>query len=163
MLRDPSLVLLSRQHQHALALCVRIERAPKIDAEDLGEWQAEIEVHFRQEIQYHFAAEEAFVFPLARTVDGLRPLLDQLVLEHKGLREAFQLAQERKLEIDDLRRFTAALSAHIRKEERELFEAMQRRFSASEMNRLGEQLKQALHDTNESCVLPARKKIPSSS
>jgi hemerythrin-like domain-containing protein len=34
MLRDKSLIPLSRQHQHALALCVRIERASPIPETD---------------------------------------------------------------------------------------------------------------------------------
>jgi len=66
MLRDKNLVPLSRQHQHALALCVRIDRAAPIAEPDLAAWQAEIGQHFRAEIRVHFAAEEQFVFPAAR-------------------------------------------------------------------------------------------------
>jgi len=40
MLRDKNLIPLSHQHQHALALCVRIERASPISADDLEAWQA---------------------------------------------------------------------------------------------------------------------------
>ncbi len=42
MLRDKSLIPLSRQHQHVLALCVRIDRASPIGNADLAAWQAEI-------------------------------------------------------------------------------------------------------------------------
>ena len=42
MLRDKSLIPLSRQHQHALALCVRIERASPIANSDLKAWQESI-------------------------------------------------------------------------------------------------------------------------
>ncbi len=55
MLRDKNLVPLSRQHQHALALCVRINRATLSSPEELQAWQAEIQQHFEQEIQYHFS------------------------------------------------------------------------------------------------------------
>jgi hypothetical protein len=43
MLRDKSLIPLSHQHQRALALCVRIDRAQPIPDADLEAWQAEIE------------------------------------------------------------------------------------------------------------------------
>ena len=42
MLRDPSLIQLSRQHHNALALCVRLERALRAGAMDLGAWQLEV-------------------------------------------------------------------------------------------------------------------------
>ena len=40
MLRDKCLIPLSRQHQHALALCVRIERASPVHKADLAAWLA---------------------------------------------------------------------------------------------------------------------------
>ena len=73
MLRDKSLIPLSRQHQHALALCVRINRAPLATAREVQAWQAEVEQHFALEIQYHFAAEEKEVFPVAGKVADLVP------------------------------------------------------------------------------------------
>lgn len=89
MLRDKNLIPLSRQHQHALALCVRIDRASPISQEDLAAWQAEIAQHFRAEIGIHFAAEEQFVFPAARVFPELNPLVEELISEHAWLRERF--------------------------------------------------------------------------
>jgi len=66
MLRDKSLIPLSRQHQHALALCVRIDRASPVPQDDLAAWQSEIVQHFAQEVRFHFAAEESVLFPGAR-------------------------------------------------------------------------------------------------
>ena len=42
MLRDKNLIPLSRQHQHALALCVRIERAIQAGEIDTQAFQSEI-------------------------------------------------------------------------------------------------------------------------
>jgi len=39
MLRDKALVPLSRQHQHALALCVRIDRTQSSAKDNLESWQ----------------------------------------------------------------------------------------------------------------------------
>src|SRR5207248_11448394 len=118
MLRDKSLVPLSRQHQHALALCVRIDRALQAGEVDLEAWQAEIQQIVEQEITIHFAAEETEVFPLAASVSDLRALVAELKSEHEVLRRYFEKAGERKFDRDDLRRFAELLSQHIRKEER---------------------------------------------
>jgi hypothetical protein len=89
MLRDKNLVPLSRQHQHALALCVRIERAIFANEVDLPAWQAEIDQAYAQEIQFHFLAEEKELFPVAAQFDELRSLVDTLLAEHDLLREFF--------------------------------------------------------------------------
>ena len=65
MLRDKNLVPLSHQHQHCLALCVRLDRAIQAGDVDLEAWQAEIQQMFEQEIAFHFAAEEKELFPVA--------------------------------------------------------------------------------------------------
>src|SRR6266446_7461749 len=66
MLRDPSLIQLSRQHHNALSLCVRLGRALQAPAVDLGAWQLEVHQHYANEVQFHFAAEEKVLFPAAR-------------------------------------------------------------------------------------------------
>jgi hemerythrin-like domain-containing protein len=153
MLRDRNLVPLSRQHQHALALCVRIDRA---SGEDAGPWLQEIEQHFTLEIRFHFAAEEEFVFPLARRFPELAPLVDELLAEHASLRGYFQRAAGRDLSLAEIKTFAGALSAHIRKEERQLFEHLQKRASAEEMRRMGDQVDKALEAATLACVLPRK-------
>src|SRR6202023_1030558 len=71
MLRDKSLIPLSRQHQHALALCVRIDRASPIADSDLAAWQAEVTQLCQAEIEIHFTAEEQALFPAARRFEEL--------------------------------------------------------------------------------------------
>ena len=91
MLRDKNLVPLSRQHQHALALCVRLNRALEADLEadevDAEAWQAEIVQQFEQEICFHFAAEEAEVFPRAAHFPELRDLVQELLAEQMCIRD----------------------------------------------------------------------------
>src|ERR1700740_3561803 len=125
MLRDKSLIPLSHQHQRALALCVRIHRAQPIRNSDVEAWQAEIEHHFEPELKMHFAAEEQEVFPAARQFGELTPLVDELIAEHCVLRESFSQAGSRQISAEALPAFANQLSAHIRKEERQLFERMQ--------------------------------------
>lgn len=154
MLRDKSLIPLSHQHQRALALCVRIDRAQPIAGKDLEAWQAEIEQHFQREIGSHFAAEEAVLFPAASQFPELVPLVEELIADHDALRESFSQAQARQLSPETLPGFAAQLSAHIRKEERQLFERMQKLMNAEQLSSLGARLEDALKDAAQSCILP---------
>jgi len=153
MLRDKSLIPLSHQHQRALALCVRIDRAQPIPEKDLGAWQVEIEQLFEQEMKVHFAAEEEVVFPAARQLAELVPLIEELISEHDWLRKSFAQAGARRLSAGDLPVFAQRLSDHIRKEERQLFESMQRLMKSTELADLGMRLEAALKDATQSCVL----------
>jgi hemerythrin-like domain-containing protein len=154
MLRDKNLVPLSRQHQHALALCVRINRASLSTPAEVKAWQSEIQQHFDQEIQHHFAAEEAHLFPAARRHSGLIPLVDELLAEHAQLRAYFAQAAARALDRPALRQFADTLSTHIRKEERQLFEAMQKAMMPVELQSIGALLDQALSTLPEMCIVP---------
>jgi len=155
MLRNKSLIPLSHQHQQALALCVRIERARPIPSSDLEAWQAEISQHFAQEIKIHFSAEESVLFPAARRFPSLVPLVKELVEDHVSLRESFSQAEMRRMLADNMVEFANALSAHIRKEERRLFEQLQQLMNAEELAALGNQLANALKDAAQSCILPS--------
>lgn len=154
MLRDKSLVPLSRQHQHALALCVRLDRARPIADADLERWQAEMQQSFEQEFSIHFAAEEKELFPAAARFEELRPTVEELLAEHATLREFFARAAARSLDAQALAAFGETLSAHVRKEERQLFEGLQRVMSAQELSALGPVLDRELADTRNACPLP---------
>jgi len=154
MLRNKSLIPLSHQHQRALALCVRIDRAQAIQGADLQAWQAEIEHLFEGELKTHFSAEEQVLFPAAGKFSELIPLVEELIADHAALRESFALAKARLMSTEDLPAFAQQLSAHIRKEERQLFERMQQLMPAEELTALGMKLEEALKDAARSCILP---------
>jgi hemerythrin-like domain-containing protein len=154
MLRDKSLIPLSHQHQRALALCVRVDRAQPIPDADLQAWQAEIEHIFEQEIKIHFSSEEHVLFPAARQFPELIPLLEELIADHAALRECFSHAEANKMSAESLPAFAQQLSSHIRKEERQLFERLQQLMTSAELAVLGRQLEEALKDAAQSCILP---------
>jgi hemerythrin-like domain-containing protein len=153
MLRDKSLIPLSHQHQHALALCVRIDRAQPIATADLPAWQAEIEQHFAQEIKIHFSAEEQVLFPAACQFGELARLVEELIADHAALRDSFSQAEARSMSAQGLPAFAQRLSAHIRKEERQLFERLQQRMTSEELAAIGEQLEKVLADAAQACIL----------
>jgi hemerythrin-like domain-containing protein len=155
MLRDKNLIPLSRQHQHALALCVRLDRAVQAGEVDAEAWQAQIQQIFEQEIGTHFDAEERELFPAAAARrPELRSLIEELLDEHKALREFFSSAAARGLTAGNLLSFAAKLSAHIRKEERDLFERMQKLLSTNELAAIGKALEAALANAPQACIIP---------
>jgi len=156
MLRDKNLIPLSHQHQHALALCVRLDRALQAKEVDLEAWQAEIQTIFEQEIGIHFAAEEKELFPAARRFADLLPLVEELQAEHIVLRDFFARAAARSLDEANLATLVERLAHHIRKEERQLFETMQKVMGAEELSQLGAALNEALKDASQACILPTQ-------
>ncbi|HZQ24988.1 MAG TPA: hemerythrin domain-containing protein [Terriglobales bacterium] len=155
MLRDKSLIPLSHQHQHALALCVRIDRAAQAGDVDLEPWQAEIQQIYEQEIATHFSAEEKHLFPAARRIEGLQELASELLLEHAALRGHFLDAAARLMDRTQLKGFGEMLALHIRKEERQLFEGMQKAMSAEELSTIGAALADELKHSSDACLLPS--------
>jgi hemerythrin-like domain-containing protein len=154
MLRDKNLVPLSHQHQHALALCVWLDRALLAGPVNPEPWQAEIQQIVEQEITIHFAAEEREVFPVAKGDPELEAVVQELIEEHGILRALFARAMHRTLDTAGLKAFVATLSQHIRKEERQLFEGLQKRLTPEQMAALGKRLEQALANASNACFIP---------
>jgi len=154
MLRDKNLIPLSHQHQHVLAMCVRLDRALQAGEVDLEAWQAEIQQQFEQEIAFHFAAEEKELFPAATQFPDLKDLVQELLSEHTTLREFFAGAAVRSLQTQNLQVFVETLAQHIRKEERQLFEGLQGLMNPEQLAMLGTALGAALKDVSQICILP---------
>jgi len=154
MLRDKNLIPLSHQHQHVLALCVRLDRAMQAGNVDLEAWQAEIQQIFEHEVRIHFAAEEKEIFPVAEKLSETKSLVRELLDEHVALRDLFARAGSRHLQPKDLQRFVETLAHHVRKEERLLFEGLQKIMTPDELSAVGAALQQALQDTTKACSLP---------
>ncbi len=154
MLRDRNLIPLSHQHRRALLLCVRIDRASPVGNADLAAWQAEIAQHFQSEMRIHFAAEEGVLFPAARRFPALVPLVEELLLDHFMLRESFAKAEAHAMSAADVSAFAEHMSAHIRKEERQLFERLQELMNQEQLALLGKDLQEALKDDAQICTTP---------
>lgn len=137
MLRDKNLVTFSHQHQHALALCVQIDRALRMPEVDLHRWEEEIVRMFDSELETHFESEERFIFPAVARFDELRELLERLNSDHTRLRVQAMEARQHQLDREGLERFATVLSEHVRAEERVLFEKMQALLDQAELEKIG--------------------------
>ena len=154
MLRDISLRPLSREHQHGLALCVRLRRRIQqgsLEEVELERMRADVRHFYEAEAREHFDAEEQVLFPAADRHVELRLITRQLRLEHVELRRrASEIDTANAKALADL---AELLSSHIRKEENQLFERMQNLMSADELRALAEPLEAALATSGAHCEL----------
>jgi len=119
-----------------LSFASRLEQASRSAPEpELRTWAAELEQRWHAELLPHFAVEERLWLP-ALTTAGLGDLTWQTAIEHRTLAA---LMANRELPLrEKLLRFGALLHAHVRFEERELFQAAQRALAESELAALAD-------------------------
>ena len=145
MLRNRNLFPLSHQHQHGLALCVRVRRGlakQNVDEQTLVRFRRELRDFYALEGGAHLAAEEELVFPAADRFEELRPLTACLRGEHAELRNRF--AQSESAGHEEMLATAELLTRHIRTEENELFERMQQLMSADELAAIGRGLERTI-------------------
>ena len=122
MLRDPALIPLSHHHQHALATCVMTRRAlaQAPSPGTVAQLAARIVTQFDIELVNHFEVEERDLFPLCAAL----PLVEQLIAEHRTLERLIAPLRTAPTP-SDIESFCDLLTAHIRREENELFQQIQ--------------------------------------
>jgi hemerythrin-like domain-containing protein len=153
-MRHPSLIPLSHDHHHGLALALRCRKQAlgqlkPLGASGLRQRADEFLEFYHANLVPHFRAEEIVLFPPLRdTIPDCAPLVDELCHQHDELRQGVPgLESEGGLAklIFDL---ADLLERHIRKEERELFPLFEAHFDDAEAERIGLELKKILGDTH---------------
>ncbi len=148
MLRDSSLIPLSHQHQHGLALTVIIERGLKADRspEKAAELSRKVADMWKAELKGHFQVEEEVLFPGVRTHLQSDAIVDELIEQHRDLEALIErlAASPAKEQIALLTTFGELLSRHIRVEERQLFQQIQERLSEEELKSLGARIDESV-------------------
>jgi hemerythrin-like domain-containing protein len=137
MLRDPSLIPLSHQHHNGLAMCVMTRRSLSADSspENIAKLARRIIDRYELELANHFEIEEQVLFPAC----GPLPIIGELLAEHRAL-EAFVAQMRDAPSAGLLEQFCALLSAHIRREESELFEQIQQSLPRDVLDRAGSEI-----------------------
>ena len=139
--RHDSLIPLSREHQYALLLCLRIHRGLPEHGTDVN-WIRTKAGHavqfFESELVVHFQAEEEALFPPLRAVPDAVPIIDELLEQHNQMRRLCELLRELPEGSlgSTLKEFADLLESHIRKEERELFPIYEREASPDTIARV---------------------------
>jgi hemerythrin-like domain-containing protein len=134
MLRDPSLIPLSHQHHNGLVLCLMTRRSLAQDAspENVAKLARRIVDRYELELINHFEIEEQVLFPAC----GPMPLVAELLAEHRAIEALIpplRFAPTAAL----LEQFCGLLSTHIRREESDLFEQIQRTLPREVLDRAG--------------------------
>jgi hemerythrin-like domain-containing protein len=149
-MRHPSLIPLSHDHHHGLALALRCRKQAlgqlkPIGAAGLRERAGEFVAFYTNNLQAHFRAEEEVLFPALRAaLPDTAAVIDELIRDHAALRRAVPQLEAgaglAKLVFDlgDL------LERHIRKEERELFPLFERHVESLPAEAIGAELAKIL-------------------
>ncbi len=157
--RDPSLIPLSHQHQHGLAITVLIDRGLKAEPtrEKALELAGKVARLADVELLGHFQVEERVLFPAVRPFLDSGELLDALVGEHRvmeGLvRRIAEATDEERIPL--LKQFGEVLHRHIRTEERQLFQQIQASLDEAQLAELGRQI-----DARVQAACPLTDRLP---
>lgn len=148
--RHPSLISLSQDHHHALALALRCRKQAlgqlnPGDPKSMKGLAEEVKNFFLQNLQRHFEAEEKVLFPLMVSESrDAEPLVAQLVREHEQmLKDVTALEGESQLP-ETLFNLGDLLERHIRSEERELFPLFERTVSATKAEKARQEIAEIL-------------------
>ena len=152
MKRHPALIPLSHDHHAALVVALALilgqSPAPRSDwPTDRRTQVNRVIAFFTHTLRSHFEVEEAHLFPTVLAhLPGEADLVAQLLDEHDAIR-----TQVRELERDPTTALTVRLpalgrllEAHVRREERVLFETMQRGMQPDDLVALGTRLKRRI-------------------
>jgi iron-sulfur cluster repair protein YtfE (RIC family) len=149
-MHHPSLIPLSHDHHHGLALALRCRKQALGQIKPMG--AAGLRERAREFVSFctahlfaHFRAEEEVLFPLiSSAVPASSTIINELVRDHEQIRGAVpQLESGNGLaklifDLGDL------LERHIRKEERELFPLFDKHVKTAEAEAAGREIKNIL-------------------
>jgi iron-sulfur cluster repair protein YtfE (RIC family) len=152
-MRHPSLIPLSQDHHHALALALRCRKQALGQIKPMGpngvrERATDLLDFYASKLVPHFHAEEEVLFPLLRSlVPESRPLIDQLMHDHEQIRSAMGILEGGSglgkviFDLGDL------LESHVRREERELFPLFEKHASKKDAQTAGAKIKAILESS----------------
>lgn len=141
-MRHPSLIRLSHDHHHGLALALRCRKQAlgqlkPMGVQGLRERAVELREFFLNGLERHFQAEEEILFPsIGSFAPQGRSLIEEMLRDHGEIRKRIgQLDEDVGLarvlfDLGDL------LERHIRREERELFPLFEDHVEATEAERV---------------------------
>jgi iron-sulfur cluster repair protein YtfE (RIC family) len=149
-MRHPSLLPLSHDHHHGLALALKCRKQAlgqikPMGAEGLQARAKEVLAFYSSNLARHFRAEEEVLFPLMRSlVPESWPVIDQLLREHEQIRSAIEQLEGTAGLAKVIFDLGDALERHIRKEERELFLLFEQQVDSTEAEAAGGKIKAIL-------------------
>ncbi len=160
MKRHPALVPLSREHNTALVLALRIQReVPTGDAENVRAVYNDLISFWARGLLPHFHAEnECLLARLVRHIPDSDELIQRTERDHLAI-EALVANIRDEPDLERRRRrlmeFADQIKTHIRWEESDLFEAAQAHLTEQELGTLGEEIAERIGDgVSDACATP---------
>lgn len=155
MKRHKSLIALSQDHHHGLLLSQLIkEGAPEykgLPKDTDGKVKYAMNA-WEHELSKHFKSEETVLFPFVKGNDNvLDCILKEILLEHEQIKILFKSltsVENKDIILNDIGH---ALEAHIRKEERILFQRIQEIIPDEELNKLVGLIEPVKSNKKKSC------------
>lgn len=127
--RNEHLTPLSREHHHGLLLCWKIRAGYRKEVE-VSRIQSYARWFYRNHLMSHFEIEERYVFPV---LGADNDLVKRAMADHRKLRRLFE---EVDSESKNLGLIEEVLDAHIRFEERVLFNEIQSMATPSQLEEI---------------------------
>ena len=148
MKRHKSLFPLSHEHQHGLALALKLKypkrQLSSSNEAEISELKSELADKYENILRKHFRKEERYLVPgfednnLMKQMLGEHIKLEGLYNKIVSNSVGWTLEQQR----DMLNLFGELLDLHIRFEERELFPMIEKSLSEEQLEELGKKLKE---------------------
>lgn len=129
MKRHEALVQLSRDHHFGLLLCWKLKEGlkRKILPERMS---AYIQLFYDQNLKSHFLEEEESIFPL---LGSDHPLISEAISQHREFEEMISSGFDSP---EKIQKFRDLLELHIRSEERQIFPAIEKAATKTQLNNL---------------------------
>lgn len=155
MKRHNALILLSHDHHHGLLLAQLLKKsAPAykgLPSDTPGKINYAID-KFNSDLTIHFEDEEKILFPILKGKDReVDILIDELIEEHKKLREKIISLKDIPDPEDTMDEIGYLLETHIRKEERNLFQKAQQILVEEELSDIEVSINQSRKEFVKTC------------
>lgn len=135
MRRVPELIALSHDHHSALVLARRCKQSALPAAKVLpAEAWRQVREAFPVHLELHFVIEERFLLPALEEI-GESAIVERIRSDHAAMRT---LAADAAAGTDAIARFGLLLEAHVRFEEREVFDVAQQRLAAAVLEEIAD-------------------------
>lgn len=134
MKRSQALAPLSRDHQHALDVALRLRRAT---AGTVADAWSRFRAFFAAEGRHHFAIEERLLLPALPSDDAeWEPVVRRITDDHAAIRAAAD-APSQPPGVEAAQAVGQRLHDHVRFEERVAFALLEARLDEQQLSRLG--------------------------
>jgi hemerythrin-like domain-containing protein len=140
--RSSEIAPLSREHHDGLLLCWKIRSGIKNEL-DAGRITGYVLFYWETHLKAHFLDEEKYLFPL---LSADHPKLAQAIREHGELVQQINNLQKTQT-YSALSKFADELEAHIRFEERDLFNVIEQLADNVQLKKAGAQVAKRMHTT----------------